>query len=231
MRGGRLAVLVGAATVALRAVALADADSPTPGTLCVGCAADVEAVRRSYTRDQWAELTRGEVVQSEDDGDTAAHGPKRVAASALIPYPPEPVWQVVTDFESRPQFVPGAKEVRILRTEGDRLWVSEHLHAFFMDVRFVTIVTLDPAHGRVSWVMDHEAAHDIADTTGSWEVVPLQDRRVTLVRYRTMVDSGKAVPGFLERFFTARSLPKMVAGVRHQVQRRFPLLQAERFAD
>jgi ribosome-associated toxin RatA of RatAB toxin-antitoxin module len=229
--GRRIAALVGAATVALRVLALADVDSPTPATRCVGCAVDVEAIRRSYTREQWAELTRGEVVQSEDERDPAAHAPTRVAASALIPYPPEPVWQVVTDFESRPQFVPGVKEARILRTDGDRLWVAEHLHAFFLDVRFVTIVTLDPEHGRVSWVMDREAAHDIADTTGSWDVVPLHDRRVTLVRYRTAVDSGKAVPGFVEQFFTARSLPKMVEGVRNQVQRRFPLLQAERLTN
>ena len=230
MRGRVLTVCVGA-TLALRAVVVADAGSPTPGTPCVGCAADVEAIRRSYTREQWAELTRGEVVQSEEEGDTAAHAPTRVAASALIPYPPEPVWQVVADFESRPQFVPGLKEARILRAEGDRQWVAEHLHAFFMDVRFVTIVTLDPEHGRVSWVLDRTAPHDIADTTGSWDVVPLQERRVTLVRYRTAVDSGKAVPGFVEHFFTARSLPKMVDGVRLQVQRRFPLLQAERLTD
>jgi ribosome-associated toxin RatA of RatAB toxin-antitoxin module len=224
-------VFVGATTVALRVLALAEPDSPTPGTPCVGCAADADAIRRSYTREQWADLTRGEVVQTEDESDKTAGAPTRVAASALVPYPPEPVWQVVTDFESRPQFVPGAKEVRILRTEGNRRWVSEHLRAFFMDVRFVTIVTLDPEHGRVSWVMDHEAAHDIADTTGSWDVVPLQGRRATLVRYRTMVDTGKAVPGFLETFFTARSLPKMVDGVRRQVQRRFPLLQAEHLGD
>jgi hypothetical protein len=88
------------------------------------------------------------------------------------------------------------------------------------------ISTLDPEQGSVTWVLDHSAQNDIADTTGSWAVVPLKDGTETLVRYRTWVDSGRSVPRLAEEFLTRRSLPKIVEGLRAEVQRRFPLLRA-----
>ena len=86
----------------------------------------------------------------------------------------------------------------------------------------------------MTWALDQEAEHDIADTTGSWAVVPLEGAQATLVRYRSWVDSGRSVPRFVEAFLTERSLPKIVEGIRTEVQRRYPGLRAappERPAD
>jgi len=57
-------------------------------------------------------------------------------------------------------------------------------------------------------------------------VVPLNEGKETLVRYRTWIDSGRSVPRLAEEFLTKRSLPKIVEGLRGEVQRRFPLLRA-----
>jgi ribosome-associated toxin RatA of RatAB toxin-antitoxin module len=208
--------------------------APTPPE-CIGCRVDLAQIRATYTEAQWEAMQRGEVVVTAATSAQPGGGSQNTnEASAIIPYPPAQVWEVVTDFESRPRFVPGNKAERILRREGNRLWIAEHLRILLMNVRFVVISTLEPEEGRVTWVLDQEAEHDIADTTGSWTVVPLEGAQATLVRYRSWVDSGRSVPRFVEAFLTERSLPKIVEGIRTEVQRRYPALRAappERPAD
>jgi ribosome-associated toxin RatA of RatAB toxin-antitoxin module len=198
-----------------------------PAAPCIGCRADVAKIRSIYAAADWQKLQEGKVVTTQVSNTDASGAVQSTnAASAIIPYPPKEVWSVVTDFESRPRFVPGNKEARIIRREGNRVWIAEHLRIFLMNVRFVVISTLEPEQGSVTWVLDRDAPHDIADTTGSWTVVPLEDGQATLVCYRTWVDSGRAVPGFIEDFLTKRSLPKIVEGIRTEVHRRFPSLRA-----
>jgi ribosome-associated toxin RatA of RatAB toxin-antitoxin module len=198
---------------------------PTPG--CIGCRADLTQVRSSYTAADWQALQQGKVVTTTVADARAPGGTQSTnEASAIIPYPPPEVWSVVTDFESRPRYVPGNKEARIIRREGNRVWIAEHLRILLINVRFVVISTLDPEQGTVTWVIDRSAAHDIADTTGSWTVVPLEGGQATLVRYRTWIDTGTSAPRFVEDYLTKRSLPKIVEGIRAEVHRRFPSLRA-----
>jgi ribosome-associated toxin RatA of RatAB toxin-antitoxin module len=207
------------------------AAEPTPAALptapCIGCRADLAQVRSSYTPAEWQELMEGKVVTRQIGSSRSGSGVQSTKeASAVIPYLPTSVWSVVVDFESRPRYVPGNKEERILRREGNRLWIAEHLRILLMNIRFVVITTLEPEQGLVTWVLDHTAESDIADTTGSWTVLPLKDGQETLVRYRVSIDSGRSVPRFIENFLTERSLPKIVEGLRDEVHRRFPLLRA-----
>lgn len=194
---------------------------------CIGCRAALPEIRSSYSDADWQALMQGKVVTTAIR-ETRAGGTVQSTneASAIIPYPPAEVWSVVTDFESRPRFVPGNKEAQIVRREGNRVWIAEHLRVLLINVRFVVISTLEPEQGTVTWVIDRDAPHDIADTTGSWTVVPLEGGQATLVRYRTWIDSGRSVPRFVEDFLTKRSLPKIVEGIRGEVHRRFPSLHA-----
>lgn len=208
-------------------VAQLGADPALPAAPCLACRSDREAIRRTYAGAEWEALQRGEVITTQvADARSHAGVTSTMEASAIVPYPPEPVWSVVVDFESRPRFVPGNKAARILRRDGNRVWVAQHLRVMLVNVRFVVISTLDPEAGAVTWMLDRSAPHDIADTTGSWTIVPLAGRRQTLVRYRTTIDSGRAVPGFIEDYLVKRSLPRIVDGLRDEVQRRFPLLRA-----
>src|SRR5262245_58462095 len=178
---------------------------------CVACAVDGDAVRQAYSDEQWGELTSGKVltfeaVESEKPDQRGGE------AAGIIHYPPEQVWSVVTDFEARPRYVANAKEVRIVQVDGDRVWLAQHLKVLLTNVRFGTICTLQPDRGFVSWVLDDRVDHDIADTRGSWQLIPLADRHETLVTYRAWIDSGKHVPGFIEHFLLKRSLPELIVG-------------------
>jgi ribosome-associated toxin RatA of RatAB toxin-antitoxin module len=196
-----------------------------PGTdmpPCIACQVDVETMRGEYSDEEWRRLTAGEVLASSVEERTEEGNPLHNAqASAIIEHPPDQVWTVVTDLESRPRYVPGNKEVKIVRVDGNRVWSLQHLRVLFMNIRFGVVSTLEPEQGVMRFVLDRDVGHDIEDTDGSWRLAPLRERRSTLVRYRTRVDTGRPIPGFVQSFFTRRSLPKLLEGVRQEVERRF----------
>lgn len=189
---------------------------------CMACRADFDAMRAGYSAHDWQALTHGDIVTSRTEqhrGDGSAED--NVQSSAILPYPPAQVWSVITDAEARSRIIPGVKAVRMVRQDGNRVWVAYHLRFFLVNIRYQVINTLDPERGTISWTLDKSAEHDIADTTGAWQVAPLPSGEGTLVRYRAWIDTGHPVPGFLADFFTRRSLPKVLEGLRREMERRF----------
>ena len=183
---------------------------------------DVERLRSGYSTVDWAALEDGKIISS-DVREASASASERTTAQAtgIIRYPPAEVWAVLTDFESRPTYHASTKAARIERVDGNRVWVAQHLKFLWVNVRFRVIDTLEPERGSVSWIMDENAEHDIRDTHGSWQLAPVAEGRHTLVNYRAWLDTGKPVPGFVEKFMLNRSLPQMISGLRAEVGRRF----------
>jgi ribosome-associated toxin RatA of RatAB toxin-antitoxin module len=144
-----------------------------------------------------------------------------VLASGLIEASPAQTWSVITDHSAYPSFMPSVEATRVVQRADGRLSVLQHLRILFVDVRFSTLWTLDPARGLATWQLDESAPHDIAETSGSWQLAPLPERDGTLVRYRARVDTGRPLPGAIERLLTRSSLPRVVRSVREEVQRRY----------
>ena len=193
-----------------------------PAEVCIACQADVVQLRSGYAPDAWEKMASGKVITSTAESKDADGNPKsRVEAAAIMGFSPTQVWTVLADFEARPKFISAAKEIRILKTEGNRIWIAEHLKVLLFNIRFQAVNTLDAERGILSWALDKSAPHDIADTTGAWEVGALAARQ-TLVKYGASVDTGRPVPGFVENFLTERSLPGVLSGLRDELQRRFP---------
>lgn len=190
--------------------------------VCAACRSDVDELRRGYSADAWEKMTGGGVVTGKTHSEDPGGGLRgQVQAAAILAFDPAQVWAVLTDFEARPRFAPGAKEARIVKSEGDRVWVAQHLKVLFSDIRFQSVNTLDPEHGILSWTLDRSVPHDIEETIGTWALFPIGTRQ-TLVKYGAAIDSGRPVPGFVEDFLSQRSLPGLLAGVRDELRRRFP---------
>lgn len=177
---------------------------------------NAEHLRRRYSTSQWDALVAGEIVSAasrEADGQHAQ-------ASGIIHYPPRDLWPLLVDFESRPDYLPGAQTIRILRVVGNRVWLAEHVKILFVSIQYHVINTLDPPSGSVSWMLDDTTKNDIAATVGSWQLVPVVGGRHTLVRYSNVLDTGQPVPGAIERVLLKRSLPQMISGLRSEAERR-----------
>ena len=79
--------------------------------------------------------------------------------------------------------------------------------------------TMEPEQGLARFALDPDLPHDIAATRGSWRLAPLSSES-TLVRFRFWIDTGIAVPGFVQRALTRRSLPRVLRGLGAEVARR-----------
>lgn len=190
---------------------------------CVACQVDGERIRRDHSTDDWNALAAGKVLTSEvADGEPGEAQQSTVQAAGIIQDAPSRVWTTLVDFTSHPRFAPGTKDVRVVRVDGDRVWVAEHLRFFLVDVRYTLINTLDPASGTIRWVLDESVDHDIGGTRGSWQLTPVAAGRHTLLTYRAWIDTGRHVPAFIEQFLLQRSLPNVIGGLRDEVGRRFP---------
>jgi len=138
----------------------------------------------------------------------------------VINHRPAQVWNVIIDFKTRKAWEPGCRDIAVTRVDGNRVWVEEHMRFFLVGVRYRIINTLDPEAGIIRFSLDESAAHDIAETTGSWRLIPRANGRQTLVTYRAWIDIGYLLPEALQSFLMKASLPSLLENLRTEVDRR-----------
>lgn len=218
--------LIPALAVAAAWLAAAGAAEPRlppglEGAACVACRVESEDLLRDFAQEDLRAIHGGEVVAREVARAPAGERERTVTAAGFVIGAPEQVWSVLTDWESYPSFFPNAKETHVRRIEGRRAWLSQRLEVFFFDVRYGVVWEMDPEAGRVRFELDPDVPHDIAGTRGSWRLAPLDAGARTLVRYEAWIDTGRAVPGFVEEALMRRSLPRLLVALREEVGRRF----------
>ena len=189
---------------------------------CVACGEDVSRRHTAYSEKDWRAIADGEILTSavpQPNPDGTARSIVEVAG--LVPHPPSRVWAVLTDFESQSNWQPSTREARIVRADGNHVWVDERLSFFLVGIRYRMIYTLEPEVGTISWILDETAEHDIGGTTGAWMLERIAAGRKTLLTYRAWIDTGRRVPEFIGSFLLERSLPSLIESVRAEVDRRF----------
>jgi len=192
----------------------------TDESACVGCSLDPGVLLAAYSGEQWTRLRDGEILL--DDGSAEAivgSGSRTTFAAAWIEQPPRQVWAVLTDFERWPSFVPLVTETEITRRDGARAWVHQKYRVVFRNMSHTTVYDLAPRFGRLTWRLDADVPHDIASSEGNWQLVPMEDGRSTLLRYRAAMDAGRAIPDFVEDMLARRSLRTLFVQLREEVER------------
>jgi len=66
----------------------------------------------------------------------------RLAIRRTVPYAREDVFDIVADVERYPEFLPGCTSARILRRDGERLWVEQSVGLSGLSWRFRTTALL-----------------------------------------------------------------------------------------
>lgn len=189
---------------------------------CVACTAEGPArLRSELGPDAWARVQAGKVVidvVQQDEHSSDPHGTARGVVE--IPAPPDQVWQVLTDFEHWPDFTPNVKSVTVEQRDAGHARVRQSARIFWSTISYTTNRQLDPEKGLMTWTLDPSEPHNITAISGSAQLIPVDDRKATIMEYQTRVDIGFSLPAFVEDWLAGRSLPEHLRAVRREVERR-----------
>lgn len=146
-------------------------------------------------------------VESQEDGNTGS-----THAVALAPCEPARVWAVITDHPHFPEFVPHLKEMKIVSRWGQVERAMQTVDAAVITVRYALEYRFDREHLRIDYELVKELPHDIAAAHGTWQLSAVEGG--TLIDYRSAVDAGKPVPGFIRRYLARTAAADLLEAVR-----------------
>ncbi len=161
-------------------------------------------------------LSAGEVVVRSTIDTNDHRG--RVSAAVRIAAGPEGIWNVMTDCEHAPSFVPGLKHCRRLKSAPDGAWeLIEH------EVKYSwllpTIRYVFRADYQRPWRIDfRRVSGDLKDQEGAWLLEATPDGSATIVQYEVYLDPGFWVPQALVRHSLRQDLPGVLEALRTRVE-------------
>ena len=150
------------------------------------------------------------VVEAERRG-----GRIEVRARAVVAARASLAWQVLTDYEGLPGFIPGILRSSVRLHEGNRLQVEQSGEARFLIFSFPIDVRLEVTESRPDWISSRAVGGNLRRMNGRYELRPGPGGRMEL-RYR-----GEIEPDF--------DLPPLVgvAALRGMVEEQFSAMVAE----
>lgn len=166
----------------------------------------------------WKHHAVGEVVVTEE----SVKGPDGVSrlrgkAEILIEAPPEEIWKAITDHDHFTEFMPGVEGCKIEKDTGTSRLVHYKVAVAWKEIEYFLRLNYDRETFYVNYHLDKSLPHDIADAQGTWKLEPVDGGEKTWVTYSVFIDSGRFVPGFVERVLSKRQLPGVLENVRKRV--------------
>jgi len=118
------------------------------------------------------------------------------------------IYQVLTNYESYPDFMDGVKSVNVLSRDGSKAEVEYNINII---KKFSYILTSEEIENKkVAWSF---ASGDLfSSNNGSWELNDNGDGS-TEVKYTIDIDFKVKVPGMISRKLVASNLPSMMKSV------------------
>ena len=161
-------------------------------------------------------LADGEVIVRP--GLDAHEGKGRVYAAVRIRATADVIWNVMTNCEDAPSFVPGLKRCRRLDGAPDGSWeIIEHEVKYswlLPTVHYVFRADYQRPH-RIDF---HRVGGDLKDQEGTWRLEECADASATIVEYEVYLDPGFWVPEALVRHTLRRDLPAVLRALRDRVE-------------
>jgi ribosome-associated toxin RatA of RatAB toxin-antitoxin module len=151
------------------------------------------------------------VVEAERRGRSVS-----VRANAVLFAPVTVAWQVLTDYERLPAFIPGIAKSSVRAREGNRLLVEQAGAARFLIFSFPIEVRLEVVESPPHAVSSRALGGNLRRMDGRYELAPDAVRGAVTLRY-----NGEIEPEF--------TLPPVIglAALRHMVEEQFTALVAE----
>jgi ribosome-associated toxin RatA of RatAB toxin-antitoxin module len=139
-----------------------------------------------------------------------------VRARALVAAPATVVWEVLTDYEHLPRFIPGIAKSVVRSRDGGRLLIEQSGKARFLIFSFPIEVRLEVTERPPQSISSRAVAGNVRRMTGRYEIQPDAEHGTVLLRY-----VGEIEPDF--------KLPPLigVAALRSSATEQFTAMVAE----
>ena len=106
-----------------------------------------------------------------------------VRARAVVAAPPALVWQVLTDYEHLPRFIPGITKSVVRLHQGNRLLLDQSGAARFLLFTFPIEVQLDVVEWPPDWIASRAVGGNVRRMNGRYELRPDPARGTVLLLY------------------------------------------------
>ena len=138
-----------------------------------------------------------------------------VRARALIAAPQSLIWEVLTNYEQLPSFIPGIATSAVRSRQGGKVTVDQSGEASFLVFSFPINIRLEVTESPPDWVASRAVSGNLRRMNGRYDIQPDARGRV-LLRY-----SGVIEPDF--------ELPPLIgtAALRSMVEQQFMAMVAE----
>jgi len=170
----------------------------------------------SLNEKQQARLDDGKLVLlSESAG---GEGKKLVTGIIRIKAKADAIWPIVL---SNKHIRDSSKAIREVNTYKDEttagvrdLRLAYLLKVGWSEIRYHSARRYRASDGYMTWVLDKERENDIRWTEGSYSTWPISGSEDTLFLYKARIETGKAVPEWLEEELTQSSLRKYLVYIK-----------------
>lgn len=177
-----------------------------------------ESATTDLTANELAKVEMGNVVvktETYPTGDGARGA--RVKAYCIINTLPDVAWAIILNYHQFDEFMPRLEKVEVLERTASTMKVTETVHVMLRAISYTVDLIFKPEQRTMSWTLDKSRKHDLAETSGSWELLPYgQDK--TMLRYTTTLDSGFFVPRFLDELLLRNNLADALLSLKRRAE-------------
>ena len=183
---------------------------------------------KELSKEDWEKLNKGKVMIRDYIYTTPEKKQAGMAKGIILAdLPPDDIWDVITDYEHYNEFLPSVKKTKILKKYSDGGVDLLHIiKIFIVKLKYVcrlTPVKYSDGSRLLQWklIKYPKIKNDLKATVGFWEVIPVEKGKKTILTYTAFVDTGWAVPGWVQRFLTKTQLPKVLKGAVKEAEKRY----------
>ena len=170
-----------------------------------------------------ARLAAGKLVL-RTKRDSSADGAGVITGIIEIEAQPADIWKILLDFESIPQTSKAMKEAS---RYSDKKQTNHRIidMRYMLKVAWVEVVyhvhhDYFPTKNYLVWALDPTKENGIEATAGSFSTWPGSKPGTTRFLYRTMVDTGRNIPEWVEEDLSESSLKSYIKYVKQEAEKR-----------
>jgi ribosome-associated toxin RatA of RatAB toxin-antitoxin module len=141
-----------------------------------------------------------------------------VRARATLAAPAELAWQVLTDYENLPRFIPGLSHSAVQLRGANRVLLEQKGEARFLVFSFPIEVRLEVRESPHAWISSHAVAGNLKRMHGRYELQP--DAAGVRLRYTGELEPDFELPALIGPYVLRTMVEEQFAAMVAEIERR-----------